>query len=265
MNIPPLIAVDIGNTRIKLGRFTRSAMQGELPTPEAELALPADTTDFSELEPWLSAGHSSGATWCLASVNRPAHTALVDWLQSSGRAGQLVLLSAGDLPLEVALPRPDMVGIDRLLAAVAANRLRRPRAAGVVVGLGSAITVNFLSDAGVFLGGAILPGIAMSARAMHDYTDLLPMLAMQELDEPPPVVGQATREAMQSGLFWGAVGGVRELTTRFAAGSAEVDIFLTGGAAASVARLIAPAARFVPYLTLAGIALAAEHSRDARP
>ena len=109
-----------------------------------------------------------------------------------------------------------MVGIDRLLAAVAANRLRNPKRPAVIVDLGTAITVDLVDAEGVFRGGAILPGIAISARAMHDYTDLLPHIPMAELEEPPPALGRATVPAMRSGLYWGAVGAVRELIERLA-------------------------------------------------
>ena len=61
---------------------------------------------------------------------------------------------------------------------------------------------------------------------------------------------------MQSGLFWGAVGSIRELVARLSDGAAA-DVFLTGGAGPVVAALLGPSARHVPHLTLAGIAIAA--------
>ena len=155
------------------------------------------------------------------------------------------------------LPRPDMVGIDRLLDAVAANHLRRPDQPAVVADVGTAITVDAVSAEGAFLGGAILPGIAMSARALHEFTDLLPLIEMSELSQPPPALGTATTAAMQSGLFWGAVGAIRELAERLAKHlEGEPAIYLTGGAGPAVAELLGPSARHVPHLTLAGIALA---------
>jgi len=87
----------------------------------------------------------------------------------------------------------------------------------------------------------------------------LPQIDMAELAEPPPALGQATVAAMQSGLFWGAVGAVRQLVEQLA-GSRDAEVFLTGGAGPAVARIIGPAARYVPHLTLAGIALAAASS-----
>jgi type III pantothenate kinase len=104
-----------------------------------------------------------------------------------------------------------MVGIDRLLDAVAANRLRHPAAPAVVVDVGTAITVDLVAADGSFQGGAILPGIAMSARALHAFTDLLPLVDVRELSSPPPPLGTSTVAALQSGLFWGAVGAIRQL------------------------------------------------------
>ena len=80
----------------------------------------------------------------------PRHDAAAP-VASAGPAGERGhALAAGDLPLAVALERPDMVGIDRLLDAVAANRLRRPEAAAVLVDVGTAITVDLVAADGDF-------------------------------------------------------------------------------------------------------------------
>jgi type III pantothenate kinase len=150
-----------------------------------------------------------------------------------------------------------------LLAAVAANQIRAPNHAAVIIHVGSAIVVDLVSAQGAFLGGAILPGIGMSARAMHDFTDLLPLLPMDELADPPPALGTSTMAAMQSGLYWGAVGAMKELIARLTTEGASsvagerLDVFLTGGAAPTVARFVDSRARFVPHLVLGGIALVA--------
>ena len=171
----------------------------------------------------------------------------------------MTLLSAADLPLAVRLDRPDMVGIDRLVDAVAVNRLRDGRAA-VIVDVGTAITVDLVAADGAFLGGSILPGLEMSARALHEFTDLLPFVDVSELSEPPPPLGTKTEEAMRSGLFWGTVGAIRQLVEELGreAGN-HPQVFLTGGAGAAVAELLVPDAQFVPHLTLAGIALSITH------
>lgn len=303
------VAVDVGNARVKFGLFAPEQPPGGLGTPggdagpyrpttnrhadenaaglvepRAATACDASLADVGRLRTWLAEHGAEHAWWWIATVNRPATTRLLEWIRQARPADAITLLSAADLPLVVRVPRPDMVGIDRLLDALAANRLRTPGRPAVVVDVGTAITVDLIAPDGAFLGGAILPGIAMSARAMHEFTDLLPLLGVSDLAEPPPVVGRATEPAMRSGLFWGAVGAVRELVARMSieAGGIESDgenpatvaplepdptadhpqtepaeVFLTGGAGATVAGLIGPNARAAPHLTLSGIFLAA--------
>jgi type III pantothenate kinase len=256
MSRSPLIAVDVGNSRIKLGLFCNGCKQG-LPEPESALHLDGRQPEFDQLSHWLATtGISERLRWHIGSVNRPAASRLIDWLREHRSEDKIMLLTSGDLPIAVRLPRSDMVGVDRLLDAVAANRLRAPGRKAVVVDVGSAITVDLVDVDGSFLGGAILPGIAMSARALHEFTDLLPQIEMAELAEPPLALGTATSAAVRSGLFWGAVGAVRQLVEELAGDDAGV--FLTGGAGPAVANLLGHSARFVPHLTLAGIALAAD-------
>jgi type III pantothenate kinase len=264
----PFLAVDIGNARIKIGLFRRSSGDG-LPEPERILPLDGDRPPFELIDPWLaeiSPPILAAPSWFIASVNRPSATRLVDWLSRHRPEDRVVLLSAADLPLEVRLQRPDMVGIDRLVDAVAVNRLKNPNSPAAIVDVGSAITVDLVSSSGEFLGGAILPGLAMSARAMHEFTDLLPLIETDDLREPPPALGTETEEAMRSGLFWGAIGAIRQLVEELGRQSSltneisddahnSIEVFLTGGAGATVASLLGPNARHIPHLTLAGIAL----------
>ena len=288
----PLVAVDVGNARIKLGLFADRCRRRRFPSRSGSCRCWATPRSWTRSgRGWSSGcyveatrrvpprcphtavcGLQSGALqWWIASVNRPAASRLIDWLHEHRPADHVTLLCCGDLPLEVRLPRPDMVGIDRLVDAVAVNRLRRPGSPAVIVDVGTAITVDLVSADGAFLGGAILPGIGMSARALHEFTDLLPLVDVSELTAPPPALGTATEPAIESGLFWGTIGAIRELVERLcetASGGAagwggsstatrSQQVFLTGGAGAAVAELLGPDARYVPHLTLAGIALAA--------
>jgi len=254
----PLVAADVGNNRIKLGLFETEPGR-ELPEPSCWFGMADEEPDLGRIAEWLSEAVPEGVSWWIGSVNRPTTTRLVDWLRSARPLDHITLLAAGDLPLVVALERPDMVGIDRLLDAVAANHLRSPDRPAIIVDLGSAITVDLVSQQGAFLGGAIMPGIGMSARALHEFTDLLPWIDVSELTKPPLPLGKATIPAMQTGLFWGAVGAIRQLTELLAHEAAgEPEIFLSGGAAALVAGVLQKAVRHIPHLTLGGIALAAK-------
>jgi type III pantothenate kinase len=281
MSTPYFVAADIGNARIKLGLF-KGGSTATLPEPARTLPLLGKEPELDWITSWLAEEacdqekgdnplmcEASGGpfrhegtvpfsplTWWIASVNRPAATRLIDWLHENRPADHVVLLACGDLPLVVRLERPDMVGIDRLVDAVAVNRLRAASQPAVIVDVGSAITVDLVSTDGAFLGGAILPGIQMAARALHHFTDLLPLVNTSELTEPPPALGVSTESAMQAGLFWGAVGAIRALSEQLseAANGATPDVFLTGGAGAVVAELLGRRTFFVPNLTLSGIA-----------
>lgn len=319
MNVPPFVAVDIGNTRLKLGLFadapaeTRggnhaphepsphaaspaglsqpdSKAPWSLPSPQRTLSVSADRLDA--LAEWLAPYKPGDVAWRIGSVQRRFTSELLDWLRRCEAADDVVLLTSGDLPLAIDLPRPDRTGIDRLLGAVAANALRDRDRPAVVVDLGTAVTVDRISPQGHFCGGAILPGIRISAQAMHQFTDLLPLLDMAELSEPPSPVGTGTAEAMQSGLFWGVIGGVRELILRMSgrdpvAGMSGLScepvaqgepaaqgepprepppqVFLTGGAAPAVARLLMPDAQYLPDLTLQGVALTVQAMASSSP
>ncbi len=269
----PIIAVDIGNSRIKLGLFENvTTKASSLPQPlrthditpgamRSENASAEAAERLGSIDAWLGesldGARVADCDWWIGSVQRAVTSQLVNWLRERD-ATHITLLTSTDLPLAVNLPRPDMVGIDRLLGAVAANHLRAADKPAVIADLGTAITVDVVDAAGAFLGGSILPGIGLSARAMHEFTDLLPLVDMQSLTAEPPAWGTHTVEAMTCGLFWGAVGGVSRLVELAAKHlGADPEVFLTGGAAPRVAPLVAAETRYEPHLILAAIALVA--------
>jgi type III pantothenate kinase len=273
------IAVDIGNTRVKLGRFQRECFgesdarsnvraddESLLPGPAATFDLPIrhDTGEFdvSRLSAWCSEHLSGETAWRIASVHRAAtarlSAAIIDWAKQSGRDCPIRQLTYRDVPLTIRVDEPARVGIDRLLAALAADRLRQRDRAAIVVDLGTAITVDLVDADGVFAGGAILPGIATSARALAEQTDALPQVSLDFLDKPPAALGTSTVPAIESGIYWGAIGAIRELVSQLSAPfPTRPDLFITGGASRQVTDLLKThgSVRHVPNLVLSGIAL----------
>jgi type III pantothenate kinase len=247
----PLAAVDVGNSRVKIGVFEHP-LACPLPAPvrAGSLALDWSEADLAAMFPQGPAGHD----WWISSVNRPARARLTQWLAGAG-ANDVHEIAVADLPLVVEVPHPDRVGMDRLAKAVAANALRKPDTPAIVIGMGTAITVDLVAASGAFVGGAILPGLGTSARALHEFTDLLPLV---ELAAAPQAIGTSSIEAIRAGLYFGTLGAVRELVRQFSADTSP-DVFLTDGSAPLFAKALADGdqpARFVPNLTLAGIALA---------
>ncbi|REJ69206.1 MAG: type III pantothenate kinase [Planctomycetota bacterium] len=252
----PLIAVDIGNTQMKLGRFDELPSDDGLPQPSATLQLETQQWEPLEIALWLAPRRPAEVCWRIASVQADAAARLADWLAVERADERAKLLAHDDLPLDIELLEPHTVGIDRLLGAVAANRLRDATRAAIVVDLGSAITVDAVSARGSFLGGAILPGIGMASRALTEFTHLLPDVGLTELADPPPALGTSTHEAIGSGIYWGAIGAIRLLIERLRRElEGQPQLFLTGGAAPRVAAELGDDVRFEPHLILAGLVL----------
>lgn len=263
-----LVAVDIGNSGIKLGQFTPESSRdtGAIPEPIATFEIPISnhlgSFESKPLAGWCEEHIVPDTQWLVATVHRRAGTSFVEAITGMARGAKadwsIRCLTYRDVRLAIHIEEPARVGIDRLLAAVAANRLRQPGRAAIIVDLGTAITVDLVDEDGAFAGGAILPGIGMSSRALAEQTDALPHVAMEQLEKPPSPLGKSTEAAIQAGLYWGVVGAIRELVSRLTAElSQPPELFVTGGASQKVAELLAQhgAVRHVPHLVLAGVAL----------
>jgi type III pantothenate kinase len=251
-----LLAVDIGNHQIKLGLFA-SDCDG-LPQPAQIWKVPTRESTFEQLAAFLP---PESLTWHVATVYRQAERQLAAWVQFRRPGDRYRLLKNEDLPLVIHVEQPERVGTDRLLAAVAVNRLRATDRPAIVVDAGTAITVDVVSAAGEFEGGVILPGFRLTAKALSDGTDLLPEVDYDPAARPPPVVGKSTIGAIRSGLFWGQVGAVCELVRRMSDQLGAVpQVFVAGGDAERLAAFL-PQTQVVPELVLAGIALCAGRSR----
>jgi type III pantothenate kinase len=113
------------------------------------------------------------------------------------------------------------------------------------------------------MGGAIAIGLALAARGLHELTYFLPLVSVSAAPEP---LGKSTVEAMQSGLFWGTVGEIKELIGRVAPSiGGDPIVYLTGGDAELLAPYLDRPVEIVPELTLHGIYMAFQHVRSRNP
>lgn len=247
--IPSVLACDVGNSAVHLAH-----VQGdEVTSPQVIRVgrLGEINGHLAEIWPQIPPPKKLVA----ASVNPTALKALEAAAAES--IGQNVLVVGRDLPLpiETDLPDPKAIGVDRLCCAVAAyNRLGT---ACVVADFGTAVTVDCVNDAGVFLGGAILPGLRLAADALHEATAALPRVDLSEADW---VFGKDTRQAIVGGIIVGARGALRELVEAYATELGRWPIvILTGGDASLVCRRAGESGlvqAIVPDLALRGVALA---------
>lgn len=261
-----VLLADVGNSRIKLARLDDAA-----PGAAAEgVGLPAvvrrqdlDSRSFraENLERWLLGAAPGPAVILVASVYEAAaarlEAAIAEISVIRHRPIRQRRIAHLDLAIDVSLPEPGRVGIDRLAAAAAAGLVKPADRAAVVVDCGTAVTVDMVTRAGGFLGGSILPGPLLMARALAEGTSRLPAVAALGGGQRPTMPGRSTEEAIAAGIGLGIRGAVARLVAeaRAALGEPAVTI-LTGGAAAAVHDAL-PDAVLVPDLVLAGIALAA--------
>ena len=157
-----------------------------------------------------------------------------------------------DPGIDIAVPRPEAVGIDRLLAAGAAFRLGRGPV--VVVDAGTALTIDLVSVGGCFMGGTIGPGLRAKATALASGTSLLPEV---KLEAPPSVLGRDTRECIRAGVVFGAAGAVDRVVEELIAGAdASPRVLLTGGDAPFLSPYLKSPHDSAPDLVLHGLAYA---------
>lgn len=232
-----VIAVDVGNSAVKVARVTAGDM-GEvtrLPT--------SDGPDRDAMKRLVGAAEAVA----LVSVVPVWGAAITDMVRAADRP--LVVATHLTIPLPIHVPDPATVGADRLLGAWTATRL--VGAPCIVVDVGTATTIDVVDAAGAFVGGAILPGPALAMRALARGTALLPPVS---LEQPARVIGRDTLEAIASGVMLGHAEAVGGLIARMAGElGRRPRVVLTGGDAAVLGT---PdwADRIEPGLLLRGLA-----------
>ena len=113
--------------------------------------------------------------------------------------------------LKLKYSNPKEIGADRIAAAIGASNLYEGKNL-IVVDMGTATTIDIITKEKEYLGGAILPGIKMSSSSLASGTAKLPAV---EIVKPERSCGTSTVEAIQSGIYFGQLGGVKEIIGLF--------------------------------------------------
>jgi len=222
-----LVAVDIGNSSIKLGWFPEGESRTELP-PARVLTL---TVGELESPSWnaFCAMIDSQTHWVIASVNQQACQHLTAAVVAICPSATVTVLRNSMLPIDTDIEAVDLVGTDRLLAALAIRFLEPTACPAIVIDSGTAVTVDVVNRQGAFAGGGIMPGSALIARALNDGTAQLPQI-MLDKDNAPEPIGENTQDAIAAGIYWGLVGSINELVKQqFLLLGESTPVFISGG------------------------------------
>lgn len=164
--------------------------------------------------------------------------------------------------LNIKYRNPVEVGADRIADAIAATH-RFPGKPLIMMDFGTATTFCVVDAKKAYLGGAILPGLRLSMDALSHNTAKLPSVDLVRVKQ---VVGRSTVESIQSGIYFGALGAVKEVISRVKAqvfsDEAEVLVLATGGFAALFEKENIYD-YLLPDLVLEGLQLAAQMNQDA--
>lgn len=255
-----LLCLDIGNSQIHAGVFAGDRLAAQF----RKTTHPLGSAD--ELGVFFTAALRENGIApdairrvALCSVVPAASYSLRQAVTKYFRCEPFVLQAGVRTGLKIRYRVPAEVGADRVACAIAVAA-RHPQRDVLVVDCGTATTLEVVTAAGDYLGGAILPGVGVSADALADRTAKLPRV---EIARPESALGRTTVESIQAGLFHGQVGAIRHLTALLAAeafAGRRPQVVGTGG----FARLLAEEGLFdeiVPELVLTGLRVAEQLNR----
>jgi type III pantothenate kinase len=251
-----LLVIDVGNTNTVMGVFDGRDLKCSW-----RIRTERNTTEdeFNMLVAGLF--KESGLVFanideCIISCVVPPIVTILDAFGKKylGSAPQWVdAKSYPDMP--ILGDNPNEVGADRIVNAVAAYE--RYKTSLIIIDFGTATTFDAISQRGEYLGGAISPGIAISAEALYTHASKLPRV---ELFKPPAtVVGTDTISCIQSGIIFGYAGLVDGIVRRMKAEMQSNPVVVATGGLATLIRNVADTIEAVePDLTIEGLRIIAQ-------
>lgn len=256
-----LLCLDIGNTHIHAGVFAGDKLRCQF----RKTTHPLGTSDEAGVfflavlrENGVDPQAITGVAIC--SVVPAAQYSLRSMCVKYFRCEPFVLQAGVKTGLRIRYRNPAEVGSDRIANALAATR-RHPGRDLIVVDCGTATTFDVVTATGDYLGGAIMPGVSLSAEMLASRTARLPSV---EIARPEVALGRSTVESIQSGLYHGQAGAIRQLVTELAGeafAGAKPVVVGTGG----FTRMFEGAGLFdeiVPELVLFGLKHAEQLNRE---
>ncbi len=233
-----LLLIDIGNTNITIGLYEEGLKKVlNLKTRSEDVPL-KDITHGCRIE---------GAVLCSAVPD--INPLLINKIKRHLNIRPLIVNHRIKSGLRFRIKNPEKLGSDRIAVAAGARRLYRGNL--IVVNFGTATTFSLINTKNEYLGGAIMPGLGMSADALAERTALLPRV---KLKAPEQIIGKDTRENMLTGLILGHAGAVERIIQEMRKESGlNAIVVATGGLSHMVVPYIKGIRHVNPHLTLEGL------------
>jgi type III pantothenate kinase len=208
-----ILAVDVGNTRIKAAVFEGSTLLESFVFLKAELEESIQN---------ILKKYKNTSDLVVASVSDVEKQAFIGF----EKAVNIHFVSHKDsFPFVNCYKTPQTLGIDRMVLAAGAT-IQFPNQNRLVIDAGTCITYDFIDEKDNYLGGAISPGLRLRYEALHNFTAKLPLLT---LENPKHFSGKSTMESIHSGVVNGLVYEIDGFIEDFKAQYSKFIIILTGG------------------------------------
>jgi type III pantothenate kinase len=261
-----LLALDVGNTNTKLGLYRLDGKQPELAANWRLTTHRAQTVDeygilFINLFSLNGMDASQVTHIIISSVVPPLDSTLRQVCESYFHIEPLFVEPGIKTGMPILVDNPTEMGADRLADSIAAYE--RYGGPCIVVDFGTATKFEVISERGEYLGGAIAPGLGLSAEALFSRAA---KLSRVDIKRPAKVIGTTTVGHLQTGLYYGYIGLVDGILDRiFAELGYQPRIIASGG----LASMIASDSRYITeiddMLTLDGLRILFERNRTVRP
>ncbi|TET15681.1 MAG: type III pantothenate kinase [Dehalococcoidia bacterium] len=253
-----LLAIDIGNTNIAVGIFENEELRAAW-----RLGTDVHKLEDEYASVFLNLLSLKGLAFAdidcaiISSSVPPLVTVFEGLCQRYFEVSPMIVGPGTKTGVRISIENPREVGADRVVNAAAGHRLYGGPL--IVIDFGTATTLDAVSEEGDYLGGAIAPGIGISAEALFEHAAKLPRV---ELIRPQKAIGRNSVSAMQSGIIFGYVGLIEGIVVRMRkelGGTAKV--IATGGLADVICRETDIVDALEPDLTLVGLRLVHELNR----
>ena len=233
------LAIDIGNTRTKLGIFNQSNLSKVMTFENTkEISITEIVSRFDSETSELKAIISS-------TIEIPTYL-----FNEFEKINQHLILDADTkLPFQNKYATKDTLGKDRL-ALIAAAQAQFPNQNNLVIGCGTCITFNFINDKNEFLGGSIHPGLKMRFKAMHTFTGKLPLV---ELENKVEMIGNDTKSNLLAGGIYGASKEIDGMISDYLVKFPQMNVIITGGDADLLVSTLKNKIFAFPNFTLIGL------------
>src|SRR5271166_3195586 len=261
-----LLAIDVGNTNTVLGLYRLDGDKPELAAHWRVTTHRSQTADeygvlFVNLFEMNGLKTSQVQTIIISSVVPPVEGTLREVCENYFHLQPLFVEPGIKTGMPVLVDNPTELGADRLVNAIAA--FERYGGPCVVVDFGTATTFDVISAKGEYLGGAIAPGLGISADALFSRAA---RLGRVDVKRPPKVIGTNTVTHLQSGLYYGYIGLVDGILERIVAElGTPARVIATGGLARQISEDSRYIAEIDDMLTLDGLLILFERNRATRP